>query len=140
MISFFIYKRFEKKILRELEDTNQFRLMMATTISPDSYGDVFVAHAGKLSIGYIQRANLAEKLTNLVDKTDLKTIAMLYAYFLWLFVYDNGKTRKISNEDDLLRENRIEYGLNNFNLVEKHGFYTFATIDYKKYNEYLKNN
>ncbi len=87
----------------------------------------------------MQKYDLAKKLSSLMDKTDIQTIGMLYAHFLWLFVYDWGKMRNVSEHDDKLRESRIEYGLNNFNLVEKNGFYTFAPIDYKKYDEYLKN-
>jgi len=44
----------------------------------------------------------------------------------------------VNEHDDPLRKSRIEYGLNNFNLWERNGFYTFAPIDYKKYDEYLK--
>lgn len=73
-----------------------------------------------------------------MDKTDIQTIGMLYAHFLWLFVYDEGKMLNVNAYEDQLRKSRIEYGLNNFNLVERNGFYTFAPIDYRKYDEYLK--
>ncbi len=138
MISFLKYKLFEKKILRELKILTTFNFMMNRSIFPGSYAKVFQEHTMRLSMNSAQGYELAKKLSNLVEKTDIKTIGMLYACFLWLFVYDNGRRHKISNEEDELREKRIEYGLNNFNLVEKHGLYTFAPIDYKKYDEYLK--
>lgn len=138
MFSFFKYKRFEKKTLRELESLPRFNLMMATSISPEAYQSIFEEHARKLSMGYIQCSNLAKKLCSFMDKTDIQTIGILYAHFLWLFVYDEGKMLNVNEYDDPLRELRIEYGLKNFNLLEKNGFYTFAPIDYRKYDEYLK--
>ncbi len=138
MFGFYKYKRFEKKTLRELESLPSFNMMMAISISPEAYQEVFEKHASKLSMDYTQSINLAKKLCSYMDKTDIQTIGMLYAHFLWLFVHDEGKMLNVNEHDDPLRKSRIEYGLNNFNLWERNGFYTFAPIDYKKYGEYLK--
>ncbi len=112
---------------------------MNISISPKALANVFQNHAMELPIHTGQGHKLADKLGNLVNKTDIQTIAMIYTYFLWIYVYDWGKTLNKSQDNDKLRQLRVEYGLNNFNLVERNGYYTLAPIDYKKYNDYLRN-
>lgn len=137
MINYIRYKFFERRTLKEIEETSSFRLMMNISVSSKALAYVFQNYAMKLSINIGQGHELANKLGNLFGKTDIQTIAMIYTYFLWIYVYDWGKTLK--KGDDKLRQLRVEYGLNNFNLVEKNGYYTLAPIDYKKYNDYLRN-
>ena len=137
MINYIRYKFFERRTLKEIEETSSFRLMMNISVSSKALAYVFQHYAMKLSINIGQGHELANKLGNLFGKTDIQTIAMIYTYFLWIYVYDWGKTLK--KGDDKLRQLRVEYGLNNFNLVEKNGYYTLAPIDYKKYDNYLKN-
>lgn len=137
MINYIRYKFFERKMLKEIEETSSFRLMMNISVSSNALAYVFQNHAMKLSMNIGQGHELANKLGNLFGKTDIQTIAMIYTYFLWIYVYDWGKTLK--NGDDKLRQLRVEYGLNNFNLVEKKGYYTLAPIDWAKYCDYLKN-
>lgn len=135
MFNFIKYKFFERRTLKQIEETSSFRLMMSILVSSKSLAYVFQNHAMKLvNIG--QGHQLANKLGNLFGKTDIQTIAMIYTYFLWIYVYDWGKTLK--NGDDKLRQLRVEYGLNNFNLVERNGYYTLAPIDWAKYNVFLK--
>lgn len=137
MINYIRYKFFERRLLKEIEKTPSFRLVTNLSITPQTISYIFQQHTMGLSIHLWQGRELADKLANLVGKTDIQTIAMIYTYFLWIYVYDWGKTLK--NGDDKLRQSRVEYGLNNFNLVERNGYYTLAPIDWAKYYDYLKN-
>lgn len=137
MFNFIKYKFFGRRTLKEIEKTSSFRLMMSISVSSKALAYVFQNHVMKLT-NIRQGHQLVDKLANLFGKIDIQTIAMIYTYFLWIYVYDWGKTLK--NGDDKLRQLRVEYGLNNFNLVERNGYYTLAPIDWAKYQEYLKSN
>lgn len=159
MFNFIKYKKFEKKILKELESLpiiepqcqleyrDAFNAMMVNLKKPDVFRDVLVRHTEKLPITSSQALELIKKLCSYMDKTDIHNIGMLYTYFLWVFVYDWGKWCNADiyklNTDKLNREIRIEYGLDNFDLIEKtgfierNGFYVFAPFDRKKSKEYL---
>ena len=81
--------------------------LSANPLSCD-YERVFRDHAEKLCLENSYRITLAKKVCGYFKATDTKNIRALYTTFLWIYVFDWGKTRTKTQDEDQLRNSRME--------------------------------
>ncbi len=138
MLNYIKYKLFEKRILREIEQSPAANLMYTIGATQRVFEDVIEKHAFDQPIDTIQARDLAKHVADHYGKTDIQTLAMMYTTFLWSYAFNCGKTLKVAQEQDVYRHDRVQFGLERFNVVEKRGHLFLAPLSKADYDEYHK--